>query len=116
MSLRRLNPKRDVTEIPIVQALRECGAEVFRLSGKGIPDLLCFWGMGSSSKAFLVECKTKGGKLTPEQERFHQEARFRGWPVFVMHTPDQALGIINVISRREPDGACLPDHLAGCDV
>lgn len=103
MSLQRLNPKRDGNEKGIIRALRECGCDVFQMSQRGLPDLLCFWGQNSASRAFLVEVKRHGNApLTEDQEDFHRQARFFGWPVFVVHDETQVLDIVNKVSARRP--------------
>lgn len=100
MSLRRHNPKRDGSESSVVQALKECGVRVFRLSQKGIPDLLCFFDQGNRSRCFLVEVKSsKTAPLTPDQVLFHKEASFRGWPVFIVSEAEAVLGIINQVMK-----------------
>lgn len=40
MSLSRKNPRRDANEKGIVEALEAVGVRVWRVSGKGLPDLL----------------------------------------------------------------------------
>jgi len=66
--MRRLNwnVKRDKAEGPIVEAARQVGAEVWRLSGTGCPDLLVrFRGVLSAG-----EVKTGKGRLTKSQGAF----------------------------------------------
>ena len=64
MSLIRRNPKRDANEKAIVDALRDVGATVERLSGKGVPDLL----VGFRGRTVLLEVKRqKRGRLTRDQ-------------------------------------------------
>lgn len=33
--------KRDAIEPAVIQALKSCGTEVWQISGRGLPDLLC---------------------------------------------------------------------------
>lgn len=63
----------DSTQREIVSALRAIGATVQPLHsvGRGCPDLL----VGFRGRNLLVECKSTGGKLTPDQERWHAEWR-----------------------------------------
>lgn len=84
MSLSRRNPKRDDAERGVVQRLRELGAQVYPLSGRGIPDLCVVW----RGVLRLAEVKTGKGKLTSDQATL-----MRGWtgpPIPVLRTPDQA--------------------------
>jgi hypothetical protein len=81
MSLSRKNPRRDANEPEIVQALEAVGAEVWRLSGKGLPDVLCrFRGV-----LYAGEVKTEKGRLRASQGAF---------PVW--RTVDDALTAIGV--------------------
>jgi Holliday junction resolvase len=66
MSLHRKNPRRDANEAELVSALREWGAEVWYLSGKGLPDLLVRY----RGRYFVGEVKTKKGKETKHQGQF----------------------------------------------
>lgn len=45
---------------------------------RGVPDVLCFDGPGSAP-GLAVEVKTGAGRLTPEQERWLDWLRSRGW-------------------------------------
>lgn len=89
MSLHRQNPRRDVNEKGIVDALQAAGAIVLRLSGKGCPDLLVrFRGTWTP-----LEVKTKRGQLTEAQAITHALA-----PFAVVRTPEQALKEIGAVS------------------
>jgi hypothetical protein len=82
MSLSRRNPRRDANEPAIVQALEAVGAEVWKLSGTGLPDLLVrFRGV-----LYAPEIKTRHGKLRASQGAF---------PVW--RTVDDALTAIGVL-------------------
>jgi len=61
----------DANQGEIVKALRKCGCRVQSLAmvGKGCPDLLVAW----VGKLFLLEVKSNTGKLTPDQEAWHDE-------------------------------------------
>jgi hypothetical protein len=84
VSLSRKNPRRDANEPAIVQALEAVGAEVWRLSGKGLPDVLCrFRGV-----LYAGEVKTATGKLRASQGDF---------PVW--RTPQDALQAIGALKR-----------------
>lgn len=100
MSLARHNARRDPGEQAIVEALEQAGAMVKRLSTKGMPDLL----VGVTGRILLLEVKAppgkRGGKsergqrLNAEQERFYDLCRGHRLPVFVVHSPEEALRAI----------------------
>ena len=69
MSLRRVNPKRDGNEPEIIHALQAHGVTVIPLSGRALPDLLC----SVHGLLFLVEVKTRHGKLTVDQAKFWKD-------------------------------------------
>lgn len=94
---------KDTAHKPIVTALRAIGATVQSLHGKDVPDLL----VGYRGATFLLEVKTakaevldkrngrtyqRTGKLTAGQREW--AARWRGGPVAVVHTPDEALATV----------------------
>lgn len=85
MGLARHINRRDANEKEIVKALEAIGATVYRLD-KPV-DLL----VGFRSRTWLLECKTKAGKLTEEQDKFIN--RWAG-QVNVVYTAEQALAIV----------------------
>ena len=78
--------KVDATQSAIVSALRKAGCQVESLAavGRGVPDLLVSRGGGRG--LYLLECKSKGGSLTPAQRKWH--ALF---PVHVVTDAESAL-------------------------
>lgn len=70
--------RRDLNEPAIVQALRQIGADVLQVSGKGAPDLLVRW----QGKVFGLEVKTATGKRTEAQEDSQ-------WPI--VRSPEEAI-------------------------
>jgi len=82
--------KVDQTQHAIVATLRALGATVVSLAnvGGGVPDLL----VGHRGRALLVECKSKGGRLTPMQRVFR--LTWRGGPVVVVQNPEQAVMLL----------------------
>lgn len=84
--------KIDSTQHEIVFALRSKGCRVLHLHavGQGCPDLLVAT-PGPGSRTFLLECKSPGGKLTPDQE-----AWFADWPgqIVIASSAAQALAAI----------------------
>lgn len=84
MSLHRRNAKRDANEQAVVDRLRQLGAQVTRLSGEGVPDLLIAW-RGISR---LAEVKRPKGKLTPAQVAFH--AKWNGEPIPILTDAEDA--------------------------
>lgn len=92
MSIHRRNAKRDKNETAIIEALRAIpGVKVSQISGAGVPDLL----VSRSGINYLLEVKTKTGKLTDTQVDWHNE-----WTgqVAIVRTVDDALKAIGVES------------------
>lgn len=86
MSLSRKNPRRDQNEPEVVQALEAVGAEVWKLSGRGLPDLLVrFRGV-----LYAGEVKSEKGRLRASQGAF---------PVW--RTADQALTAIGCVTTTK---------------
>ena len=94
--------RRDANEGAIVDALRDCGVAVERLSGPGMPDLLCR--RGARAPVFL-EVKAPvgprgggGGRLT--------EVQVKSLPVWGAHIVRdvgealQAIGIVRTARYR----------------
>ena len=63
MSIHRHAAKRDANEGEIITALEGVGCHVLKLSGAGVPDLACYF----RSTWYLLDCKTKRGRLTADQ-------------------------------------------------
>ena len=87
--------KKDANQNEIVAALGKVGASVIDASaiGGGFPDLI----VGRAGKTYLIEVKnpkTKG-KLNALQKRWHKD--WRGSPVQVVRTVDEALEAIGLI-------------------
>lgn len=77
--------KRDKAEGPIVEALRAVGAQVFRVSAPGAPDLFVLY-RGAWSAG---EVKTGKGRTTAAQQQTGAGER---WPIW--RTPEDALKAI----------------------
>jgi len=73
----------------IVTAFEQAGAKVLSLApmGAGVPDLL----VEIRGELALVEVKSRRGKLSADQEAFHQH-----WPVRVVRSVDEALAMMGV--------------------
>ena len=84
--------RTDANQSAIIAVLREVGATVVDLSavGKGVPDLL----VGHRGVTYLLEVKNVKGKnkTTPDQDVFY--AWWRGAPVTIVRTADEALQAI----------------------
>lgn len=65
--------------------LEAAGYGVMQISDTGKPDLL----ICKDGKAWLVECKSKGGKLTPKQQVFI--ATWDSCPVIVAKSASEVL-------------------------
>jgi predicted deacetylase len=85
MSLHRYAAKRDATEVDIVKALRQVGADVLLL---GAFDLLVLF----RGSLFMLDAKSRTGRPTASQRRLSQ----RGWPLHYVRTPEDALQVIGV--------------------
>ena len=83
--------KRDANEAQIVQALRQCGASVIRLSEPGVPDLLVLF----QRRLLLMEIKTARGRATSAQDAKARE----GWPSVTCRSISDALGALEQVSR-----------------
>ena len=84
-----------MNEAAIVQALRQAGIGVYRLSDPGCPDLLCYRGWWSPESATgatvtLLEVKSQTGRLTKAQ---------RGYmgPRYVVRTVAEALAVFRIL-------------------
>lgn len=98
----RYNKKKDANQNPIVQELTQAGYSVQDMStiGGGLTDLLV-GGIDRRDgvrKNWLIEVKTKKGKLNPRQEEWH--GNWRG-PVYVVRTPNEALLVVGVLTQQE---------------
>lgn len=82
----------DKTQNEIVMALRQVGAKVAITSnlGDGFPDLLVAY----RDNILLMEVKSRGGRLTQDEESFYSE--WRPYMV-VVYTVDEALKAIGAI-------------------
>lgn len=77
------NLKRDTAEKPIVETLRQAGAEVWRVTGTGCPDVLVRY----RSVLYAAEIKTGKGKETKNQGAFE-----------IWRTPEDALLAIGAVN------------------
>jgi len=89
----RTAARRDDNEEPIVLALQSVGCSVWRLSAKGIPDLL----VGRARQTFLFEVKGPKGVLTPAQVKFRR--LWKGTPPITVRSITEALVAVGAIAR-----------------
>lgn len=84
--------KRDSNQKEIVKALRQAGCSVADLSvvGNGCPDIL----VGYKRQNYLMEIKTKTGKINPLQSEF--SVLWRGYPVIIVRSAKEALQAIGI--------------------
>ena len=84
--------KVDANQAEIVKALRLAGAHVQSLAalGDGVPDILMLW----KDKLTLLEIKD--GKKSPSRRRLTepQEAWHRDWPVTIVESVQDAIGLL----------------------
>lgn len=94
----RYAARRDTNHADIRDGLRECGFSVFDTGSVGgdFPDLV----VGAHGITFLMEVKTFGGKVSDGQSRFADG--WRGGPVSVVRTLEDALGVIARLIRQRP--------------
>lgn len=87
--------RRDRNESEIVRTLKMIPAlSVVEINQKGVPDLLIGWhDKDGNPTNFLVELKTKEGKLTPDQVEFH--ASWQG-QIAVCRTLEEVLEILSI--------------------
>lgn len=85
----RLRAKVDDNHAEIVKHLRLAGCSVASIAsiGHGIPDLL----VGKHGRNLLLEIKGNNGKLTKDEQLFHNNWRGQ---IAVVRTMEQALSII----------------------
>ena len=85
----RTAAKIDTTQPAIVKALEAAGWSVLSLAplGYGAPDILASHRDGTAG---LMEVKTKGNDLTPDQRKFH--AKWKG-NIGVAYSAEQALAL-----------------------
>ena len=91
----------DLTQAPIVKALREHGVSVQPLNAQkeGVVDLLCAYNNVNS----LLECKSEGGKLTPAQVKWH--GAWNG-PISICYTPEQSFLAVGLSSCASAGKGC----------
>lgn len=84
----------DTTQAEIVAALRRAGAWVLDLSraGQGVPDLYVAY--PAREWAGFLECKSRGGRMTPAEVRFVAECPV---PVRVVYSAEDALRVIGAM-------------------
>lgn len=100
MSLHRRAAKRDAAEPAIVSALEALGCVVWRVSGKGLPDLIVL----RAGKKWLADVKGPKEKPTPAQEKAWEEAATKArCSVFILRTPEDAAAMLsNALQPWEP--------------
>ena len=85
VSLNRYAKRRDANESEIVDALTAAGYDVLRI------DTPCDLVVGWQAHNIFLEVKGPGGRLTPEQKKFHAR-----WPgqIAVVETAEEALEVV----------------------
>jgi hypothetical protein len=87
----RRRARVDTTHPEIVAALRGVGAHVQSLAsvGHGCPDVLCSFRM----RWYVLELKSPGGRLTPDECAFIQAARAQVHVVDSVESALEAIGL-----------------------
>jgi hypothetical protein len=99
--LARHNAKRDANEPTIISAFEARGWTVVKLSGKGLPDLLCmksvrrFGKPAAEAEHLLVDVKMPDGSFRPAQVETWKAWSLRGLPVYVAVTPEDVASIVS---------------------
>ena len=90
VNMPRYAARRDTTHADVRDGLREAGYSVFDAGGVGnsFPDLV----VGAHGMTFLIEVKSPGGEVSDGQSKF--AANWRGGPVAVVYSLEQALAVI----------------------
>ena len=90
VNMPRYAARRDTTHADVRDGLRQAGYSVFDAGSVGgdFPDLV----VGAHGLTFLIEVKSPGGKVSEGQSRF--AANWRGGPVLIVYSLEQALGYI----------------------
>lgn len=89
----RLNAKRDANEPEIVNALRQVGAGVFRISAKDVCDLLVIF----RGVTYLIEVKAPKGVVKPGQREFIAAWNEAGGKAAIVRSVDDALQAIGAV-------------------
>lgn len=118
MSLHRRAAKRDAAEPVIVETLEAHGCIVWRLSGKGLTDLVVFHpkarkadGFGTHRHTFVADVKGPKEKATPAQEEKWGALTALGFAVFILRTPEDATKMLNnALEPWEPSDLTLPSE------
>tara|TARA_R100001086_G_scaffold77598_1_gene37654 strand:+ start:181 stop:516 length:336 start_codon:yes stop_codon:yes gene_type:complete len=108
----RLRARVDDNQQQIVRVLRQypdCTVVSLASVGRGTPDLL----LGTRGQTFLLELKSKGGKLNEAQVKWH--GAWCGNPVVVLRSVDDAVKLMHNINEGIrhgiTPGKALPDDL-----
>jgi hypothetical protein len=92
VGIKRYRARKDSAQDEIVTALRAAGASVYVISDRGVPDLLI--GIGQKHTV-LAEVKSRHGKLTPAQDKFHTE--WRGGTIYILKTVEEAVAMLKQV-------------------
>ena len=97
----RIHGKVDANQRAIVKVIRQWpGATVYSTAdlGGGFPDLI----LGYRGRTILLEVKDPKGKLTQPQVEFH--AAWRGTPVVILRSPDDAINLMQNLDAAHRHG------------
>lgn len=88
--------RKDNTHDEIKQALESCGCFVIDVhSLKGLFDLIAI----KNELFYFVECKSKGGKLSEDEVKFHSKCPA---PIYVLETEKQVFDLVLKGIYNEP--------------
>jgi hypothetical protein len=92
VSLHRYAARRDANEGLIFEAFEKSGCAVLPISMAGGPDAIVFRRQGGIWSLYLVEIKTRLGKLTKAQRTFR--LAWQGPPIHLVRDVESALKLV----------------------
>ena len=101
--MRRYNNKKDLIHDETVALLRKSGVVVWNIDEAMGVDLLC----GHRGRFFLLELKSKGGKLTTRQDKLQEICNQTSLPFFVLYEGEP---VSRVLDQLTGSPAPRPSH------
>ena len=94
MGLNRFAKRRDANEKPLLAAAKQLGAKLWPLDTPC--DHLMLW----RTRWYPVEIKVKTGRLTENQEEFHEEADAAGGEILLWRTIEDVVRDLNRLPQK----------------
>ncbi len=122
LKLKRQEPKESDIQASILRALRVHPAVAFfwrqntgamaigegkarrfvRFGPKGMPDICGFL---TDGRALYIECKTRTGRVSPEQQEFHDKAKRAGCVAIIARSVADVWEVLDGVLRGQKDSA-----------